>query len=212
MKLLTEKPLRKAGRPRTFDREQALRKAMELFWRQGFEATSTAQLTSELGISPPSLYAAFGPKEQLFREAVGMYLAQYTEFVRGPLMSDASIHEVLERILFGAAEQYSQSSHPPGCMIACGELQASDENAALAKEIADLRRGTQMAICARLQSACDSGELPKETDVQVLSSYIAMIGQGMAVQARDGASLTMLKQLAQMALSALPPSSERIRS
>lgn len=195
---------RSVGRPRAFDREQALGIALDLFWRQGFEGTSTTQLTAAMGISPPSLYAAFGSKETLYREAVALYLVRYGSFLSAPLTADCTARDAVARILLAAAKQFSQAGHAPGCMVSCAELSASPDNAVLVAEMAALRQSAQSALHVRLEIARKAGELPPQTDTSTLAAFYAMVVQGMAVQARDGAKTALLKRMATMAMRAWP--------
>ena len=195
---------RSVGRPRAFDREQALGIALDLFWRQGFEGTSTTQLTAAMGISPPSLYAAFGSKETLYREAVALYLVRYGSFLSAPLTADCTARDAVARILLAAAKQFSQAGYAPGCMVSCAELSASPDNAVLVAEMAALRQSAQSALHVRLEIARKAGELPPQTDTSTLAAFYAMVVQGMAVQARDGAKTALLKRMATMAMRAWP--------
>jgi TetR/AcrR family transcriptional regulator, copper-responsive repressor len=195
---------RSAGRPRAFDREQALAIALDLFWRHGYDGTSIPQLTAAMGISPPSLYAAFGSKDTLYREAVKLYLSRYTGFMLHLLDEKCSAREAMERALLEAAKQFAETGHAPGCMISSAELQASPGNEELAAEIAKLRQAAKQLVYSRLASARRSGELPAKTDIASLASFYAMITQGMSVQARDGAKASELKRLALLAMKAWP--------
>ena len=195
---------RAAGRPRNFDREEALAVAMDLFWRHGFDGTSTSQLTNAMGISPPSLYAAFGSKEALYREAVAQYQRRHGGFFAQPMAADCTAKEAIKQVLLGAAKQFSHSSHAPGCMVASGELQTSADNGFLVAEMTGLRRAAQQAIRARLDAARKSGEIPTTTDTASLAAFYAMVIQGMAVQARDGASAASLKRMAILAMETWP--------
>ena len=197
---------KRAGRPRAFDREQALNTAMDLFWRHGFEGTSTAQLTAAIGIAPPSLYAAFGSKEALFREALALYGQRYGGFLSGPMSAPGSAREAVGQMLQGAARQFADAQHPLGCMVAAGELQASAAQGTLVAEVAQRRQAAQLAIRARLNRARQDGELPADSDTAALAAYFAMVVQGLAVQARDGAKPALLKQLADLAMQAWPQS------
>ena len=199
-------PLKKrsAGRPRAFDREQALAIALDLFWRHGYNGTSIPQLTTAMGISPPSLYAAFGSKDALYREVVKLYLMQYTSFMNHLFDEKISARDAVERALLAAAKQFSQAEHAPGCMISSAELQAAPDNEALADDIAKLRKAAQHIMFTRLEVARRSGELPSNTDTATLAAFYAMISQGMSVQARDGAKAVELKRLAMLAMRAWP--------
>jgi TetR/AcrR family transcriptional regulator, copper-responsive repressor len=196
--------LKRAGRPRAFDRDQALNTALDLFWRHGFEGTSTARLTTAIGIAPPSLYAAFGSKEALFREALALYGRRYGGLLNEPMSASGSARAAVEQMLQSAARQFADSKHPLGCMVAAGELQASEAQGALVAEVAGLRQAAQQAIRTRLNRARQAGELPADADTAALASFFAMTIQGMAVQARDGAKPARLKRLAELAMMAWP--------
>jgi TetR/AcrR family transcriptional regulator, copper-responsive repressor len=199
-------PGKRTGRPRAFDREQALNTALDLFWRQGFEGTSTAQLTAAMGIAPPSLYAAFGSKEALFREALAAYGQRYGGFLSKSMAAPGPTRMAVEQMLLRAARQFANAEHPLGCMVAAGELQASPASAALVAEVTAQRMAAQRAVRSRLETARKAGELPADTDTATLGAFFAMTIQGMAVQARDGAKPALLKRLAALALQAWPQS------
>lgn len=199
---------RSPGRPRAFDRDKALCIARDLFWRHGFEGTSTTQLTEAMGISQPSLYGTFGSKEALYREAVGLYLARFSleGFLGRPGMADLPARKAIEAALFDAAERFGDSNAPaPGCMVALAGLQGGAAHQSVFKEMVNIRVQSQLALRARLLVACKRGELPAKTDIDTLASYFAMIIQGMAIQAHDGSDSRELKRLAKLAMTAWPP-------
>lgn len=197
-------PVRGAGRPRLFDREAALAIALDRFWRQGFEGTSTTQLIAAMGISQPSLYAAFGSKEQLYREAVALYLKNYGRFLDDAFQSSSTAKDGMRNALLAAARQYSDGAHAPGCMVASAGLQVGDEHGPLFLHMAQLRAAGQEAIRVRLEQAKAEQELPAGTDAQALAAYFAMVIQGMAVQAKDGATTEVLQSMAQRAMMGWP--------
>lgn len=188
------------GRPRAFDRDDALQTAVRLFWRHGYEGTSLARLTSEMKITPPSFYAAFGSKEALYREAVGVYLRQHSNFVTRALSGNGPAREAVRIILADAAEAFSQPGMPRGCMIGSGNLQMTDEHAELGQLAAAVRTKTADMVRQRIARAVAEGELPAGTDAQALAAYFASVIQGMSVQAIDGAPLELLKRIAEMAM------------
>ena len=197
-------PRKRTGRPRAFDRDQALNIALDLFWRHGFEGTSTAQLTVAMGIAPPSLYAAFGSKEALFREALAAYGERYAGFLSETMSAPGPVRAAVMQMLLRAARQFANAEHTLGCMVAAGELQASPANAALLVEVTGLRQAAQQAIRSRLEAARKAGELPADADIATLAAFFAMTIQGMAVQARDGAKPALLKRLAELAMQVWP--------
>jgi AcrR family transcriptional regulator len=206
----TNKPVR--GRPRTFDRDAALRTALQLFLERGYESTSVADLVTAMGIAPPSLYSAFGSKEQLYREALQLYLEGRGRFVTRALAEETTARATVERILRDAARSFGPSTeHPPGCMISASLLACSPDNEAIAGHVADLRAAPLAAMVQRLKRAQSEGELPADVDARALARYYAAVISGMAVQARDGASMKELLAIAETAMLAWPaaPSPKR---
>jgi AcrR family transcriptional regulator len=193
---------RGAGRPRAFDRAGALDIAMDVFWRNGYEGTSTAQLTQAMGIAPPSLYAAFGSKEALYREAIGLYQQRHGAYFGAALTASTSAREAMRAVLLGAARQFTGSGHAPGCMVAIANIQCASEHQGIAAELCNVRSTARHALQQRLERV--QGELPQDCDTAALASYFALMIQGMAVQAHDGASLATLEQVAQLAMRAWP--------
>jgi TetR/AcrR family transcriptional regulator, copper-responsive repressor len=202
----TGKAMRRAGRPREFDREAALQVALDLFWRQGFEGTSTMQLTAAMGISQPSLYAAFGSKEALFREAIGLYQSRYGASLLEPMSDERlPVQKAIEMMLLAAARQFSDPRHAPGCMISTSGMQAAPGHAMLFEEIAAIRRMAQDAICQRLETAHAKGELSAGMPPEDLAAFFSAVIQGMAVQAKDGMQTPALECIAQLAVMTLQP-------
>lgn len=197
---------RGAGRPRNFDRERALTIAMDLFWRHGYEGTSTAQLTAAMGIAAPSLYAAFGSKDQLYLEALALYQNQHGNYFGKALTTVIDAKQAILELLIGAARQFTGAGHVAGCMVATANIHSATESSGVAIAARDLRLAASASIQQRLEQAVVAGELPAKTDVAILGAYFAMVVQGMAVQARDGASLAALEQMVELAMQAWPKS------
>lgn len=196
-------PAPTVGRPRAFDMEKALQKALEVFWRKGYEGASLPDLCEAMGINKPSLYAAFGNKEQLFLKAIELYENRPCAFFY-PALEKASSYEVVKHMLCGAATTTADPDNPPGCVIVQGAL-ACSESAAFVKEALIIkRRAGEMALCERLQRAKDEGDLPVDSDPAALARYIGAVLQGMAIQATSGANCAELKQVAETVLSAWP--------
>ena len=187
-----------AGRPREFDRDVALRKARDLFWDRGYEGVSMSDLTAELGLASARIYAAFGSKESLFREAVALYEAQEGAFADRALAEAPNILQAIERIFVDAINLYTRKGHPHGCMVVSSATNCSDENRPVMEWLADRRRLRTSSIVQRIQRAVQTGELPRETDANSLGDLYAAALHGISVQARDGVSRKRL-------LATLPP-------
>jgi AcrR family transcriptional regulator len=195
---------RNAGRPRAFDRERALTIAMDLFWRHGYEGTSTAQLTTAMGIAAPSLYAAFGAKDQLYREALALYQSQHGNYFNDALSAAIPAKEAIFTLLKGAARQFTGAGHAAGCMVATANIHSASDNSAIAAEVRTARMAAKTSIQHRLELAVAVGELPAQTDTIAFAAYLAMAIQGMAVQAHDGTSLAELEKMAELTMRAWP--------
>jgi AcrR family transcriptional regulator len=192
-------PAKARGRPLSFDREAALDKAMHVFWEHGYEAASIADLTAAMGITPPSLYTAFGDKEHLFLEAIEAYGKGPGGFGARALAEEPTARRALQRLLEEAADELTQDCHPLGCMMVCS-VAAKHVQAALAK-----RRAVGVdAMQARIQRGIDEGELPAHADAAALANFYAMVYQGMSMQAKDGASKRALLASVTLAMRSWP--------
>jgi AcrR family transcriptional regulator len=195
---------RSPGRPRDFDRAQALESALTLFWQHGYEGTSVSMLTEKIGITAPSLYAAFGSKEGLYTEAIKLYLASHANFVTQSIQEEKAAKTAVEKILERSALAFTQKKMPHGCLIASGNLACGSDASGVAKLTSQLRTHAKHRIQKRLAEAIGSGELPATADPVQLADYYAAVIQGMSVQAIDGATVNQLRGIAAIAMKAWP--------
>jgi len=175
---------------------------MDLFWEKGYASTSLADLTAAMGINAPSLYSAFGSKEQLFRDAVALYSNGEGGCTQAELLRGPTVRAGIENMLLAAARAGTQPGRPRGCMIVLGAPTNADEHAPVHKMLCDSRRHAQALILQRLRDAVRHGELPAHADLPALAAYYATVLHGMAIQARDGASRKILQQSARLAMLA----------
>jgi AcrR family transcriptional regulator len=194
------------GRPREFDRDAALQAAMLLFWRKGFAATSMNDLCDAMDVRSPSLYAAFGSKEALYLETVEHYVQTIGPSVWDTLAEGATARAGVERLLLAGSETLPKSrTKPAGCMAMLSAI--GDEWPAM---ITDVVRKVRLEVLnqlrARLKAAVAEGELAAATDIDGLSRFYLSVFQGMAIQARDGASRAELRAVAAAAMAAWPGS------
>lgn len=199
-----QKPRRGAGRPRSFDRGKALEAAMNAFWRHGYDGTPLSELTEAMGIAPPSLYAAFGSKEKLYLEALEHYQRVQGAYFTDALATRGPIEAVMSNLLKAAAIQFTGSDHIPGCMVATGTIQCSAGNLSVADEARKARMAAQSLIEQRLAKARADRELAADVDLSAVSRFLALVIQGMAVQARDGAGREALLRMAEIAMHSFP--------
>ncbi|HTI86589.1 MAG TPA: TetR/AcrR family transcriptional regulator [Alphaproteobacteria bacterium] len=191
------------GRPRAFDREEALDKALEVFWRQGYEATSIAELTKAMGINPPSLYAAFGNKEALFRQALDRYVEKGSVRIR-EAMAQPTARAAVEKLLRDGADRLTDPTCPHSCMLVTGALACSEEAEEVRDEVASRRAMLETALRERFERARAEGDLSDNTDPASLARYVATIAHGMSVQVAGGATRKDLLDIVEVALKAFP--------
>lgn len=192
-----------AGRPREFDRDQALERAMLAFWQRGYEGTSMADLVQTMGIASARIYAAFGSKQALFREAIQRYESGAGCFADRALTEESLVREAVSRMLRDAATTYTEPSRPQGCMVVMAATNFAQENEEVAAWLAVHRRQRTQSIINRLQRAMDEGELRQDADVQALGDFYATQLHGISVQARDGISRSRLLAASAAAIGVL---------
>ncbi len=176
---------------------------MLAFWSKGYEGTSMTDLTSAMGIASPSIYACFGSKEQLFRESVRLYDSIAGIPARRALQDAAEARAAVHGMLSTSADFYADPATPPGCMVVMAARTAIGPDVQV--YLADLRRGIQDAIAARLRRAVSEGDLPGTATVEAMAAFYTTIQQGMSIQAHDGATRTDLDAIVGAAMSAWDP-------
>lgn len=177
------------GRPRAFDRDQAVDQALHLFWEHGYESTSLAQLKANMGagISAPSFYAAFGSKEALYGEAVQRYLDTYARVNDSLWDDDIAPRDAIEQSLRRSARMQCERGHPKGCMVALGVMSApTPEHAAVAKPLTESRLRTRAGFLRCVERGIASGELAADTDARSLATVFDSFLVGLSTLARDG--------------------------
>ena len=193
----------RTGRPREFDRDEALQRATQLFWGQGYEATTLADLQKAMGgITAPSFYAAFGSKEELFREAVELYKRTEGAPIAKALSEGPTARSSVEAMLRASAESVCGRSNPRGCMIVLGGINCSPANKGVEDFLREQRAIREKVIRQRLRKGIADGDLPSSTNVNGLVSFYTSIVDGMAIQARDGASRKALGDVIKCAMAA----------
>jgi AcrR family transcriptional regulator len=190
-------PGKPRGRPRGFDREAALHQAMELFWERGYEGTSISELTRALGISSPSLYAAFGSKEELFLEAIALFDASEGAVTESALRREPTARAAIEAMLRDNVDMYADPENPSGCMVVLATTTWTPENEDVRTYLAALRQKPYELMRERLER-----ELSPGTDVEALAHYYNTVLEGLSIQARDGASRETMHAIVDCAMAA----------
>jgi AcrR family transcriptional regulator len=191
------------GRPREFDADDALNRALHVFWHKGYEGASLSDLTKAMGINRPSLYAAFGNKEQLFRKALDRYAEGPAAYVRKALDAPTA-RAVVERLLRGAIDMVTDPRTPAGCFMVQGALACGDAADSIRREVSARRGAAETTLRRRFQRGKREGDLPSKADSADLARYIATVMHGMAVQRAGGATRAQLLRVMKTALRAWP--------
>jgi AcrR family transcriptional regulator len=191
------------GRTRAFDTDEALDRAMTVFWSKGYEGTSLADLTEAMEISRPSLYAAYGNKEELFRKALERYGEGPSSYERVAL-AQPTAREVAEGLLRGAADVQTDPATPAGCLAVLGSTYCADESSPIGKTLIAFRLAGHAAIRERFERARAEGDLPANADPNALTHYIGTVVCGMAVLAASGVTRKELERVIELTMRAWP--------
>lgn len=191
------------GRPREFDTDAALDCALRVFWEKGYEGASLTDLTGAMGINRPSLYAAFGNKESLFRKAMQRYADGPASYVREAL-AQPTARAVAEHLLRGSMQFLGDLKNPRGCLVVQSALACGDEAGPVREELARVRCGILEDIRRRFDRAKAEGDLPPDTNTCQLARYLTTVMQGMSVQASTGACGGDLQSVVEMTMRAWP--------
>ena len=190
------------GRPREFDVDRALDRAMELFWRQGYDGTSLADLTRELGLTRPSLYAAFGSKEALFLKALDLY--EVRAGYRQAALTAPTAGAYARALLEGAADLHGDKRNPPGCLGVQGALACAPQSDAIRRELIRRRKIGERVIRDRLRRAKAAGDLVPAANPADLARFLSIVIYGITIQAAGGATRRELRNAAEIALRSWP--------
>ncbi|MAP69019.1 MAG: TetR/AcrR family transcriptional regulator [Pseudomonadota bacterium] len=190
------------GRPREFDTELALGAALRVFWAKGYEGASLSDLTDEMGITRPSLYAAFGNKEALFRQALDLYERDKLTYI-GDAIEAPTARGVAERLLMGSVDA-ATTGDCKGCMGVIASVACQSVEPSIRDDVNARAESSRRAIIARMQQAIDAGEFRVATEAEAITRYLLAIMQGISVQAQSGASRDELLQVADSALLSWP--------
>jgi AcrR family transcriptional regulator len=191
------------GRPREFCVHDALAKALRVFWSKGYEAASLTDLTEAMGITRPSLYAAFGNKESLFRKALDLYEREKLAYV-GKALEQPSARAVAETMLRGAVENMTARDEPHGCLRVIATVTCGPEAESVRAELQERGSKIHQAVIERFERAKAEGDLPSHVDVAGLTDLLKAVIQGISVQAGAGASREELDRLVETGLALWP--------
>jgi len=196
MKLKTARP--RPGRPRAFQAEKALEAALRVFWQHGYEGTSLSELTAAMGINRPSLYAAFGNKEALFRQVVDRYADASSAMFRAA-GSEPTAERVVARLLRDLAENLGDPKRPRGCLLVQSALACGKSNDRVRRALVARREANVALLRKRFEQARAEGDLPATVEAGDLARYLSAVTAGLAVQAANGAGRGELRRVAELA-------------
>ena len=202
---MTKTPAARRGRPRTFDRDAALRSAMNVFWRHGFDGASMTQLVEAMQINSPSIYAAFGSKEDLFREAVELYVASDGGSTMRALTGDGDVRDALRSMLAETIQTFTRHDEPRGCLIVLGACHLGPISDPVRTFLRDQRERIRILLAERLLKAKQNGELAPEADEKALAACVMTFLNGISIETVDGVSQPTLLAAADLFLDRLIP-------
>jgi len=191
------------GRPRSFDREDALDRVMKVFWEKGYECAQINDFTAAIGITPPSFYAAFGSKEQAFREAVD----HYTATIGGAPLVALDKAETIQQGIRAMLETHADKTYAcsaGGCMVSVSSIQCKPENKQVKEFLKTIRQTAFERIFARCERALKDGDLPEGTDLTQMAEFHHAMLQSLSYEARDGGSRESVQSIIEMAMRAMP--------
>jgi AcrR family transcriptional regulator len=194
------KPL---GRPRAFDEEKALDRALQVFWRKGYEGTSLCNLTKAMGIERPSLYAAFGDKATLFRKVLDRYQQGPAAYVNEAL-NEPTARRAVEKLFSSTIAASTGARNPKGCLLVHGALACGSDADCVRRDLVSRRAAGETLVRKRLQRAITEGDLPADSDPVALARFVITVLHGMAVRAASGAGRKELQGIAETAMRAWP--------
>ena len=200
----TPSTTRGKGRPRNFDRDEALIRALEVFWRRGYEPASVSELCAAMGINAPSLYAAFGNKSRLFLEAVTFYEKRYWSAPSRRFMEAKDFYLAVNNFFAEAAGILLSTDTPCGCMVVVAAVNISEEERDVIETLHKLRVATKNMFTEKIRQAVSDGQLPPDTQPDTLAEAFNIFLEGMSLQARDGLNEKALKDAASYAVRILP--------
>jgi AcrR family transcriptional regulator len=190
------------GRPREFDTEVALAAALRVFWTKGYEGASLTDLTEAMQITRPSLYAAFGNKEALFRQALDLYETEKLSYVGAALTAETA-RGVASFLLYGAIDTIT-GSDCRGCMGVIAAVACQSAEPSMREDVSRRSESSRKAVVARMQRAIDEGDFATPVEAEAITRYLMAVMQGMSVQAGAGATREQLQQVADATMAIWP--------
>lgn len=192
------------GRPKDFNQDEALEKALLLFWERGYETTSISELTLAMGITPSSLYATFGNKEKLFWTAIELYSMKYAVNISKSLNEKINTKEAFCYLLKKLAISYTSNKTPHGCLMICATTNHSKSSSNIDQVLQKIRSASEKVLVKKIQHAILLKEIPSNTNAKILGKFFATIIQGMSTQSRDGVSFKELESMVDLAMNIWP--------
>lgn len=199
---MTDSPPARSGRPREFDRDNALQSALEMFWAKGYVGCTVAELQRAMGgITAPSFYAAFGSKEELLREVVDLYSSTEGAPMLRALEQDGTAEESIAALLHAATSSYCQPGRPRGCLVILGAINCTRADDPVQEFLREQRRRRHTMIKQRLHRGQADGDVSKTADTEMIASFFTTVLNGLAIEARDGMSRRRLHAIVDSAMA-----------
>lgn len=193
------------GRPKVFDRDAALDKALTLFWTHGYEGTSLADLVAATGAKAPTLYAEFVNKEGLFRAAMDRYIEKFSAERQAALADDQlAVERAIEAYFRATAACFTERDSPGGCFFICTSSALSAASTEIATMLHQQHQLQEQGLSEFLLARQQRGELRESVNIAALSRYLGCLLQGMSVRAREGAEREDLESIIETLMAMWP--------
>jgi AcrR family transcriptional regulator len=191
------------ARPREFDEDYVLERALHVFWERGYEAASLAELQEATGLTKSSLYKAFESKEGLFRHVLDRYNRDHLAF-RTAALAQPTPRLITEMLLLGIVNLHTGKDTPSGCLVTLSALACSADVRPLSDELSESRNAFERLLRERYDAVKDAGPLPAGMDGRAAAAFVSTFIQGLAVQAKGGATRRQLRQIVSTVLTTWP--------
>lgn len=196
-------PKKLVGRPKEFERELALEKALQVFWEKGYVLASMNDLCKAMQINAPSLYATFGNKKQLFLESLNFYEEKYWTVPAQNFLNEKDIKKAVETFFAAAIEILYSQKNPCGCMTVLAAVSIPLEEAEIHDRVQELRLQTQNMFLKKFKQAVLDGQLAEKSDCEALAVAVNTLLEGLSIQAKSGISAASLQNIPQIAVQML---------
>ncbi|MFB9845457.1 TetR/AcrR family transcriptional regulator [Mucilaginibacter ginsenosidivorans] len=192
------------ARPRTFDEDTVIDKALHLFWKKGFSETSSRDLIAATGMSNGSLFNSFGDKTNLYLACLQRYNGTYITALENLLVSELPFKEKIQKVFKSTAKKVSVTGDYEGCFFFNSSVDNGIHDAAISTLIAAIQQRLEQAFCTAADQARDNKQLAIKSDSTQIAQYLMMITNGLRAMVKGNTPVEDIDQVIYSALKFLP--------